>query len=655
MSESGLRMVLRSFFEQSRAFKTRMAVMVDLLAITCSIILTLILREHSAEMVFSGEVFRYIFATTILSVISFHFFGLYRTILRSIGESAVFQIFLCTLFASAIWTIFYSMIESFDLRTTITVWAFLIISVGLPRLLVRNIIFTLNRKGSKNVIIFGAGEAGRQLAHAIKLEPKYRIIAFVDNNVELYGTLINGCKVYPEAALESLVKRKDVDRVLLAMPSVSRSRRYKIIKNLEKLPVTIKSVTSMADIVSGKAKLEELKDIDIEDILGREPVEPDNSLLRAHNTNKCVLVSGAGGSIGSELSRQLIKLGPAKLILFDVSEFAVYEISQELEKLKRTKGLLTQLVQIVGSVQNVNLLHHIFKEYRVQTVYHAAAYKHVPIVENNIAQGFLNNVIGTWNIASAAEQFNAEKFILISTDKAVRPTNFMGASKRMAELVLQAMAQENSDFHCGIVRFGNVLGSSGSVVPLFKEQIETGGPITVTHPEVTRYFMTIPESAQLVIQAGAMGSHADVYVLDMGDPVKIADLAEEMVRLSGLVVKDEQHPDGDIEIRFTGLRQGEKLYEELLVGEDTSGTQHQRILSAREKFHDWKLMKQGLTRLQSYIDSNDIDGIFKLLQELDIDFNQQYPISDPFYKKPIDTSSNVIKLPSGTDSPSVRG
>ncbi|PCJ50954.1 MAG: nucleoside-diphosphate sugar epimerase [Gammaproteobacteria bacterium] len=652
MFETKLRTYVRTFFELPRSQKTTISICVDLIAISAGIIMTLLLRNDSFSSLLNVNLIVFVVISAALSILTFSIFGLYRTILRSISEHAIFLIFSCTLAASFIWSIIYSQIEPYDIRGTIILWAFLVIFIGIPRLLVRNVIKVINQKGSKNVIIYGAGQAGQQLASAIRLGFDYHHVAYIDNDIDLQGSLIGGQKVYSESMLESLVIKKNVERILLAMPSASRARRHQIIRSLEKLPVKIKSIAGMSDIVSGKVKIEEVYDIDIEEILGRDPVTPDNSLLMSHNTNKKVLITGAGGSIGSELSRQVLKLKPKLLILFDVSEFALYEISQELEKLKKTLSLESKIVQIVGSVQNRNLLNSVFKEYKIQTVYHAAAYKHVPIVENNIGQGFLNNVIGTWNVATAAEQFKVEKFTLISTDKAVRPTNFMGASKRMAELVLQGMVSANPNFKCGIVRFGNVLGSSGSVVPLFKEQIIAGGPVTVTHPEVIRYFMTIPEAAQLVIQAGAMGSRADVYVLDMGAPIKIADLAERMIRLSGLTVKNDESPEGDIEIEYTGLRQGEKLYEELLVGEDTSGTQHPRILSARERSHEWPVMKKALYRLHAYIDGNDIGGIFDLLHELDIDFNQQYPISDPFYKKPAEVESlaKVVHITSGTDS-----
>ncbi len=651
MKEGKLKTLLGHFFGMSRNKKTLIAILADFLAIGLSITMTMVLRELIVQDIFAPQTLQYVFFSTVVSIGLFYVMGLYRTVLRSIGESAFFLIVAATFGASIIWSLSYSIVADFDLRGTIILWTLLMLTVGLPRILVRNVVTIINKKGSRNVLIFGAGNAGRQLAHVIKMGFEYKIVGFIDQNVELHGTVINGYKVYTENDIEWLIETKDVERVLLAIPSAPRSRRYQIIKSLEKLPITIKSVTSMADIVSGKAKLEELRDIDIEDILGREPVEPDKSLLRAHNTGKTVLVTGAGGSIGSELARQLYQLKPSKLIMLDVSEYALYSIGQDLDKLS-AENSVTQLIPILGSVQNESLLESLFKKYNIHTVYHAAAYKHVPMVENNISQGFLNNVIGTWNVAKCCRKFSVEKMILVSTDKAVRPTNFMGASKRMAELVLQAMAQEYKDFHCGIVRFGNVLGSSGSVVPLFKEQIRLGGPITVTHPEVIRYFMTIPESAQLVIQAGAMSSSADVYVLDMGDPVKIADLAREMVRLSGLTLVDEDTPDGDIAIEYTGLRPGEKLYEELLVGEDTSGTQHPRILSAREKSHSWAIMNAAIDKLKLHISHNNIDGIFDLLRDLEIDFNQKYPISDPFYRKSVDTTSKVIQLPSGTDAQS---
>ncbi|MCP4272267.1 MAG: polysaccharide biosynthesis protein [Gammaproteobacteria bacterium] len=652
MKETKLRTYIYSFFELQRTYKNAIAIFIDIIAVFSAIAIMFILREHSLVVLLDKDIFFSILATIILSIICFRFFGLYKTILRSISENAILLIFSCTLVTSLIWSFLFSQLQAFDIRATIILWAFLAIFIGFPRMLVRNVIKVLSPITSKKVIIYGAGQAGRQLASAIKYGSDYKLVAFVDRNHELLGSIIGGLKVHPESALLSLIEKHEIERVLLAIPSASRSRRHQIIQSLEPLPVKIQSIANITDIVSGKVRIEELHDIDIEDILGRDPVAPNTSLLEAHNADKRVLVTGAGGTIGSELSRQLLKMKPELLVLLDVSEFALYEITQEMIKQKAKLSLDVKIVQIVGSVQNRNLLNTVFKEYKIQTVYHAAAYKHVPIVENNIGQGFLNNVIGTWNVATAASQFGAEKFILVSTDKAVRPTNFMGASKRMAELVLQGKAHSNPDFHCGIVRFGNVLGSSGSVVPLFREQIEAGGPITVTHPDVIRYFMTIPEAAQLVIQAGAMGKHADIYVLEMGEQVKIANLAERMINLSGLDVKNDDNPDGDIEIEFTGLRQGEKLYEELLVGEDTSGTQHPRILSARERFHEWPIMKEALYRLQVYIDTNDIGALFDLLHELEIDFNQQYPISDPFYKKPldIDTSAKVIKLPSEVKS-----
>jgi len=639
-----IRNLARGFFELPRAHKTVVAMLYDFILVCATSIFASYLTYKTAfpEIVLGQS--NNIILLALLSVCTYFVLGLYKSIIRMIGEKTLFLIFLCTLLTANAWELWVSGTQGYNFNHAVVFWAILTITIGIPRLTVRSFVMRLNSHLKKRVIIYGAGQAGRQLAHAIKLGHEYQLAAFVDDHKDLHGSRIDNTTVYSPTELESLIPKYSVERILLAVPSATRQRRNEIIASLEHYPVKIKSIADISDIISGKAQVDDIYDIDIEDILGREPVEPDHQLFTEHNEGKVVLVTGAGGSIGSELCRQLIKSAPKQLILLDVSEFALYEISQELNRVILIEELSIDLVSTVGSVQNRLYLNSIFKHYNVDTVYHAAAYKHVPIVEHNIAQGFLNNVIGTWNIATASEQFNVEKFVLISTDKAVRPTNFMGASKRMAELVIQAMSQNNAEFHCAIVRFGNVLGSSGSVVPLFREQIKSGGPITVTHRDVIRYFMTIPEAAQLVIQAGAMGKKASVFVLDMGEPVKISDLAERMIKLSGLTIRNEANPNGDIAIEYTGLRQGEKLYEELLIGEDTTGTKHPRILAAKEKFHSWEFMKEALFRLQSYIDLNDIQSIFELVEELEIDFDQQYPISDPLYSQLHATTDNVIAL-----------
>ena len=443
--------------------------------------------------------------------------------------------------------------------------------------------FLVRRSYDKaKVVIYGAGEAGARVAQAMQGNHAFSPVAFIDDNRSLQDKRINGLPVYPSIELESLIARHDVSRVLLAFPSASRKRRQQIIAGLEELPVHVQTVPNFDDLISGKARVDDIRDVDVEDLLSRAPVAPDKELMQATLLDKSVMVTGAGGSIGSELCRQILKVGPKRLLLFEISEVALYTIDQKLRSIAKKRGIDCEIVPLLGSVQDENRVREVMQHFKVQTVYHAAAYKHVPMVERNIIEGVCNNVLGTLRTAEAAIKANVETFVLISTDKAVSPTSVMGASKRFAELVLQALQESTRNTHFAIVRFGNVLESSGSVVPLFREQIRAGGPVTVTHAEIIRYFMTIPEAAQLVIQAGGMSQGGEVFVLDMGQPVKIHDLAQRMIHLMGLTVRDEDNPNGDIEIIFTGLRPAEKLYEELLIGENASGTEHPRILQATE-------------------------------------------------------------------------
>jgi FlaA1/EpsC-like NDP-sugar epimerase len=444
------------------------------------------------------------------------------------------------------------------------------------------------KRSSEAVLVFGAGSTGRQLALALRQASHYRVKGFVDHDKSLTNTIIQGIPVYGEHKLEELIEKYNIGKVLLAIPKASRSERKKVIDQLLPYAVEVLTVPDFDDIVTGKAKINELQDVAVDDLLGRDIVEPDVSLMRANITDKVVMVTGAGGSIGSELCRQILAQQPTTLILFDVSEFAVYKIDKELNEIARDLPFNVKIVPLIGSVQRINRLASTMKAFSVDTVYHAAAYKHVPLVEYNVVEGVRNNTFGTYYCAKAAIESGVESFVLISTDKAVRPTNVMGATKCMAELGLHALAaveakKTNGTRFC-MVRFGNVLGSSGSVIPVFKKQILEGQPITVTHPEIIRYFMTIPEAAQLVIQAGAMGKGGDVFVLDMGEPVKIVDLAKNLIRLSGLEVKSPENPNGDIEIQFTGLRPGEKLFEELLIGDNVQETKHKRIMAANERF-----------------------------------------------------------------------
>ncbi|MGH8222700.1 MAG: polysaccharide biosynthesis protein [Woeseiaceae bacterium] len=446
-------------------------------------------------------------------------------------------------------------------------------------------IFLNSRLGTREpILIYGAGEGGARLAAALKNGNEFEPVAMVDDNLLMHGKRVNGVEVYSPASISRLIDESQATRVLLAMPSASRHRRRDVLERLSDFPVHVQTIPEISDLVTGKARVDDIRDVDVTDLLGRDAVPPDMKLLRASIAGKSVMVTGAGGSIGSELCRQIIHLGPKCLVLFEISEIALYSIEKELRYTATSEGIDCEIVSLLGSVHHKDRVSETLQTFQVCTVYHAAAYKHVPVVEHNLLEGVHNNVFGTLYVAEAAVNTGVETFVLISTDKAVSPTSVMGATKRMAELTLQALQDEHPSVRFSMVRFGNVLASSGSVVPLFREQIRSGGPVTVTHREIIRYFMTIPEAAQLVIQAGAMAKGGDVFVLDMGRPVKIRDLARRMINLMGLTVRDEHNPDGDIAIEYTGLRPGEKLYEELLIGNDVSGTNHPRIMRASEHY-----------------------------------------------------------------------
>ncbi len=465
------------------------------------------------------------------------------------------------------------------------------------------------------LLIYGAGTAGVQTAAAMGISGQFKLLGFIDDDRQKVGRSINGVRVYAQSEVPALVLKMAVTDILLAMPSATRGRRKAIIDALRPLPVHIRTLPALGDLASGRVTVQDFKDLDIEDLLGRDPVPPNTELLARNLAGKVVLVSGAGGSIGSELCRQILAEKPRQLLLLDHNEFGLYSIHQELHGLCVAGNLAVEVHPLLGSVAHVQRLQDICGAYRPNVVYHAAAYKHVPLVESNPAEGVFNNVFGTLNMALAARACGASHFVLVSTDKAVRPTNVMGATKRMAELVLQSLAQQPSDApttFC-MVRFGNVLGSSGSVVPLFRQQLAHGGPLTVTHAEVTRYFMTIPEAAQLVLQAGAMATGGDVFVLDMGEPVKILDLAQRMVELSGLRVRNAAQPDGDIEIVVTGLRPGEKLYEELLIGDNPTPTVHPRIMKAHEDYLRWEDLSLQLSTLKTAAADDDVDAMKAVL------------------------------------------
>jgi FlaA1/EpsC-like NDP-sugar epimerase len=486
------------------------------------------------------------------------------------------------------------------------------------------------QSSKNNVIIYGAGSAGRQLLTALQQSSEYRPVAFIDDANELRKKFIGGVEVFTPNDIKGLISKSEVSEILLAIPSVSRTRRNEIFDSLEPYPVMVRSLPGMSELAQGKVNITDLKEVSIKDLLGRDVVEPNQQLLGKNITSKTVVVTGAGGSIGSELCRQIVFLEPKALILYEMSELALYTIEKELSNI----GIRSMnIYPVLGSVNNKARVANVLKSFGVDTVYHAAAYKHVPMVEFNNTEGVDNNIFGTLNCAQSAIDTGVETFVLISTDKAVRPTNTMGATKRGAELVLQALSSKQSGTKFTMVRFGNVLGSSGSVIPLFKQQIKDGGPVTVTDINIIRYFMTIPEAVELVIQAGAMGTGGDVFVLDMGKPVRIVDLAKKMIRLSGLEVKDEAHPDGDIEINYTGLRPGEKLYEELLIGDDVTETDNPLIMRAKEDMLPWDELERILSDLEVAIKDLDQEKLRKLLIQAVPDFKPQCEIMDVLYNK----------------------
>ncbi|WP_312943371.1 polysaccharide biosynthesis protein [Stutzerimonas kunmingensis] len=501
--------------------------------------------------------------------------------------------------------------------------------------------------GLPKVAVYGAGAAGNQLVAALRLGRAMRPVAFIDDDSNLYNRTIAGLRVYSPKHIQQMIDETGADEILLAIPSATRARRREVLERLEPFPLHVRSIPGFMDLASGKVKVEDIQEVDIADLLGRDAVPPQQALFEQCIIGKVVMVTGAGGSIGSELCRQILLNKPDVLLLFEHSEFNLYSIHIELERQIERASLPVRLVPILGSVRDTGRLLDVLHTWKVETVYHAAAYKHVPMVEHNIAEGVLNNVIGTLNVAQAAVQAGVANFVLISTDKAVRPTNVMGSTKRVAEMILQALSREAAPVLFGaddavhhvnktrftMVRFGNVLGSSGSVIPRFYQQIRSGGPVTVTHPKITRYFMTIPEAAQLVIQAGSMGQGGDVFVLDMGQPVKIAELAEKLIHLSGMSVRSEKSPHGDIAIEFTGLRPGEKLYEELLIGDNVSATEHPMIMRADEEYFTWDVLKELLARLLKAVEGDDYPQVRVLLREVVSGYVPEGEIVDLIYQQ----------------------
>jgi FlaA1/EpsC-like NDP-sugar epimerase len=621
-----------------RAAKRIIALLTDLGLCVFSVWLAYYLRLGEFVSL-SGNALWAVGGSVVLALPIFVVSGLYRAIFRYSGWPAVVTVARAVGIYGLLYASIFTAIGINDVPRTVGLIQpiLLLLFVGASRVLVRVWLgdryrSIIKRAARPKVLIYGAGSAGRHLASALANSPEMQVLGFLDDAPRLQNEVLNGLRIYNPADLAELVPALNVSNVLLAVPSASRKRRNEILAHIRSAHVSVRTLPSLSDIAQGRVSVSDLRELDIDDLLGREPVSPDMGLLTRNINGKVVLVTGAGGSIGSELCRQILEAGPSRLLLVEQSEFALYAIQQELEQ--KLQGTAKLLVPLLASVQDMDRMMQIMSVWRPQTIYHAAAYKHVPLVEHNPAEGLRNNVFGTLHTAQAAVACGVSDFVLISTDKAVRPTNVMGASKRLAEMVLQALAAEQASpsvTQFTMVRFGNVLGSSGSVVPKFRQQLRDGGPITLTHPEITRYFMTIPEAAQLVIQSGALARGGDVFVLDMGEPVRIMDLVKRMVELSGLSVRDEVDSEGDIEIQITGLRPGEKLFEELLIGDNPEPTSHPRIMRAREAFVPWDQISDELGKLNQSLKANDIDQVRQQLQQLVSGYKPSDGIADWVY------------------------
>ena len=640
----------KSLLGLPRAYKRALQVAADVVLVWVALWLAFYLRLENVQAIqpFGGHAGVFLLAP-VITLPFFVVMGLYRAVLRYVGRHALITIGKAVTLAALVFWVVVLVLPAqqppVPRSVPLIYWATALLLLGGLRLVMRNVFLgewtplpVRVAPGQRvepvqerpRVVVYGAGSAGNQLVSALRSARELRPMAFVDDDPSLWGTVVDGLPVYAPDEIGRMLGETGAKQVLLAIPSAARQRRREILDLLDPYPVHVRTLPGFKSLVDGKVKVQDLQEVDIADLLGREPVEPDEALFARCIQDQMVMVTGAGGSIGSELCRQIVTCRPRGLVLFEHSEFALYSIQTELERYIKERGLAIELVGMLGSVRNGGRMFDALTAWKVDTVYHAAAYKHVPIVEHNIAQGFFNNTMGTLHAAQAAIRAGVRNFVLISTDKAVRPTNVMGCTKRLAELVLQALASEpapalyrehvegpvQNHTRFTMVRFGNVLGSSGSVIPLFREQIRLGGPVTVTDPRITRYFMTIPEAAQLVIQAGSMGEGGDVFVLDMGEPVKIVDLAERIVHLSGLTVKSKDRPDGDIEISFSGLRPGEKLYEELLIGDNVLPTAHSMIMRANEERLSWRQLTLGLDAIIDAIKNGDYPAVREVLKLL---------------------------------------
>jgi FlaA1/EpsC-like NDP-sugar epimerase len=571
--------------------------------------------------------------SVLLVIPIFWLMGLYKTIFRFQGSSIIFTVFIAS-FTYAL--LYFAVIGIYGIQGIprsigIIQPILLFLSISATRVSIKFLFLASFKKSKKknNVLIYGVGSAGRQLLTSLESNLEMKVVGFLDDDTQFHRQKILGQTVHDPLNIEKLINKKSIDLVLLALPSITRQKRNKIINNLNKYKVVVKTLPSVQDIVDGKVSISDIKDLSIEDLLNREQVQPNLELLSKNINSKVVMVTGAGGSIGSELSRQIIRLNPKKLILIELSEFALYKINEDLKNINKSIKIIPLLINI----QNKTKIEQVFNTFNIDTVYHAAAYKHVPLVEENICESLKNNVFGTFNVAEAALKYNVSNFVLISSDKAVRSTNIMGASKRLAEICVQSLYDnQNQKSKFAIVRFGNVLESSGSVIPKFKKQIKEGGPVTLTHPDATRYFMTITEASQLVIQAGAMAEKCEVFVLDMGRSIKIKDLINKMIKLSGLSIKDDKNLDGDIEVKIIGLRPGEKLYEELLIGDNPQKTYHEKIQKAQDPFIPFGKLKIDIDHLSNLIEENKVEEVKYVLSNLVPSYQSNSKIIDHFYE-----------------------
>lgn len=598
----------------SRPSKQALMVLCDLVGIPLVLLLAFAIKADSLSAGLDRNPWFYV-GVAAASLPIFAWLGLYRSVVRYMGPKAMLAIVGGVTGSAVALGVMATTIALRPVPVTVVIifWLLAFTWVSGTRFVARWLLSPSRPRGEP-VLIYGAGEAGARLALSLQSESSLYPVAYVDEKRALHGTLVQGIPVFGPDDLQDVVRRFGVNRILLAVPTASRKRRAEILRRLEHLGMHVQSIPSLEDIVAGRAAVNDLREVDIGDLLGRDPVPPNQALLDRCIRGKAVMVTGAGGSIGSELCRQILRQGPRRLVLFEMSELALYQVERELQAAVAREGLQVEVLALLGNAHHKYRVREVIQSLGVQTIYHAAAYKHVPIVEQNLVEGVYNNVFSTWHAAEAALETGVETFVLISTDKAVNPTNVMGATKRFAEIILQALQSQTRRTRFCMVRFGNVLGSSGSVVPLFKEQIRSGGPVTVTHPEVRRYFMTIPEAAQLVLQAGSMGEGGDVFVLDMGQPVKIDELARRMIALMGLTVRDQSNPEGDIEIHYTGLRPAEKLYEELLIGSNVTGTEHPMILRAIEHAPTWEEVQELLEEMAVAVHSFDCQHVLVVLE-----------------------------------------